>query len=296
MEQRPDLTPIEGIRRHLRRGVRQYITGSDEPRIEAPAQDSWFGPESMTWLIQTDWSVLIGGVESLLVQTLHPPTMAGVADHSDYKIDPFGRLNRTVAFLGETTFASADRAQKAVDTVRSIHERVEGTTPDGTPYRANDSRNLLWVHATEIDGFLRAYQRFGSVDISSADADRYVAEMARVGEGLGIEHAPRSVNELQTVLRSYIPELKLNSQSREALRFLIYPPNTLPQKAAYTVVLSAAISMLPNWARRKLWLPPTIPPVNKLWIEPSTRAVLKGLEWVMDVPPEVLELRQRHSA
>lgn len=250
----------------------------------------------MTWLVQTDWSVLIGGVESLLVQTLHPPTMAGVADHSDYKNDPFGRLHRTASFIGETTFGSATQAQHAVDRVRAIHERVEGETPDGIPYRANDSRNLGWVHATEVDGFLRAFQRFGSTRISAEGADQYVAEMARVGEAMGIDKAPRSVAELDETLLSYRDELKMSSQSREALRFLINPPNSTAVKVPHAMVLSAAVSMLPNWARRKLWLPPAIRPLDRVLAEPPARVLLKGLDWVMDAPPEVEELRRRHSA
>jgi uncharacterized protein (DUF2236 family) len=296
MEPTAELTPVEGIRRHLRRGVRRYITGSAHGASALPADDGWFGPDSITWLVQTDWAVLIGGVESLLVQTLHPPTMAGVADHSDYRNDAFGRLHRTAAFIGKTTFGSAEHAQRAVDQVRAIHERIEGTTPDGVPYRANDPRNLGWVHATEVDGFLRAFRRFGNTPITDAEADRYVAEMARVGEAMGVEDAPRSVAELQSTLRSYKDELKVSAQSREALRFLINPPNALAVKPAHTIVLSGAVSIMPNWARRLLWIPPAIPPIDKALFEPPTRVLLKTLDWIMDAPPEVQKLRDRRSA
>jgi len=68
------LTPIEGIRRELQRTVRSYVTGQREMNGGvAPASDSWFGPDSITWLVHSDASTFIGGVESLLVQTLHPP-------------------------------------------------------------------------------------------------------------------------------------------------------------------------------------------------------------------------------
>lgn len=292
----PDLTPVEGIRRHLRRGVRRYITGSAQGASALPSNDGWFGPDSVAWLVQTDWSFLIGGVESLLVQTLHPPTMAGVADHSDYKNDPFGRLHRTASFIGETTFGSAEQAQRAVDRVRAIHERVEGTTPDGIPYRANDSRNLGWVHATEVDGFLRAFRRFGNTPITDDEADQYVAEMATVGEAMGVDAAPRSVAELRSTLHSYRDELKVSAQSREALRFLINPPNATLVKPAHAIVLPGAVSIMPNWARRKLWLPPAVPPLDRVLTEPPTRVLLKTLDWIMDPPPEVKKLRERRSA
>ena len=70
------LTPAEGIRRELQRTVRRYITGDTAKSAGAAlSTDSWFGPDSVTWLVQSDWSTIIGGVESLLIQVLHPPTL-----------------------------------------------------------------------------------------------------------------------------------------------------------------------------------------------------------------------------
>lgn len=45
------------------------------------------------------------GLTALLLQSLHPLAMAGVADHSDYRGDPWGRLQRTSAFIA-TTFGT----------------------------------------------------------------------------------------------------------------------------------------------------------------------------------------------
>lgn len=284
---------MQGIRRELQRSIRSYIVGDTSGRRPSTGEAGWFGPESVTWLVQSDWSTVVGGIESLLIQTLHPPTMAGVADHSDYKSDMFGRLHRTVDFLGTTVFGSAEAAQRSVDLVHSIHEHVNGTMPDGAPYAANDSHNLLWVHCTEIDGFLRAFRIYGSVPITDSEADRYVAEMARIGEALGIEHAPRSVRELDDTVRSYIPELHFGSQAREAMRFLLFPPQPLAARAPYTIILAAAINLLPTWARRKLWLPPTIAPVDRLLVRPAAGTLLKALDWIMESPDEIEQLRDR---
>ncbi|MEI7479094.1 MAG: oxygenase MpaB family protein, partial [Actinomycetes bacterium] len=51
-------------------------------------------------------AMLIGGVASLFLQSLHPLAMAGVADHSDYRQDPLGRLQRTANYVGTVTYAS----------------------------------------------------------------------------------------------------------------------------------------------------------------------------------------------
>lgn len=288
------LTPVEGIRRELQRGIRRYLTGRTDPPTNAPVEDGWFGPDSIAWLVQSDWSVLIGGVESLMLQTLHPPTMAGVADHSDYSNDFLGRLHRTGAFLGTTIYGSAADAQRAVDAVHAIHDRVTGTLDDGTPYRANDPRNLMWVHSTEVDGFLRAFRRYGAVPIDDDEADRYVAEMSVVGEALGIPRAPTTVAELDDTLRSYLPELRYGPQARDAMRFILFPPHSPAARAPYAVVTAAAITMLPSWARRKLWIPPAFRPVDSLLVEPAVAATLKTLDLIMQTPPRVSEIRARH--
>lgn len=290
------LTPIEGIRRELQRSVRTYITGQPKPGGGVGvSNDGWFGPDSLTWLIQTDWSVIIGGVESLLVQTLHPPTMSGVAQHSAYKEDPFGRLHRTANFIGVTTFGSAAEAERMIKTIRRVHDRVTGTTPAGAPYEANDPHNLAWVHCTEVDGFLRSYRRYGEIPITNTEADQYVAEMSKVGEALGVIDAPRSVADLDAKLESYIPELSYDAQAREAVRWLMRPPNSIAAQAPYLAILGAAVNLLPAWARRKLWLPPRIPVVSDAMVAPAARALTGALNWIMEPPEEIVEMRKRRT-
>ena len=291
------LTPIEGIRRELQRTVAEYITGTRETGGGRPASDdSWFGPDSMTWLVHSDWSNLIGGVASLLTQTLFPPAMAGVADHSNYAEDPFGRLHRTADFIGTTTFRSAEEAEQMVKAIRKVHDRVTGVTPAGVPYEANDPHNLAWEHCTEVDGFMRGYRRYGAAPINDAEADQYVAEMARVGVALGVVDAPRSVAELDDRLRSYLPDLGYGKQAREAVRFLLFPPHKIGAQAPYAIILTAAINLLPAWARRKLWIPPRIPIVSDALVAPAANALVGTLGWIMTPPPEIIAMREKRAS
>jgi len=277
------LTPVEGIRRHLRRNIRSYITGTPDASLELAApHERWHGANAATTTVHTSWAMLIGGLESLFMQTLHPPTMAGVAEHSAYEQDPLGRLHRTAQFVALTSFGTTQQAEDAIALVRGIHERVRGVTPDGIEYSAMDSHNLLWVHVTEIDGFLRAFQRYGSVDLSVQQADLYVAEMACVGEALGIDRAPKTVSELDATIASYRPELHMSAQSRKAVRFLLIPPLAAPARAGYGVILPAALTLLPAWARNKLRIPPPLPFTDRLVVEPAARGLLKGLDWIME--------------
>lgn len=272
-------TPVDEIRLRIAGALRSLVAGDPEPR-PLPTDDGLFGPESATWRVHGDASMLVGGIRALLMQTLHPPTMAGVADHSNYKSDPLGRLQRTSHFLGTTTFGSVAEADKAIATVRRIHDRVVGTTPDGTPYRANDPHLLGWVHATEVDSFLDAKRRFGNAPIDAATADDYVAEMAVVGERLGVLDAPRSTTELDARLRSYEPELALNAQSREALWFITFPPLAFHLRGAYAVLYGGAMTSLPPWIRRRLWVP-RLRVTERLAVRPAAQALTRVLDWSM---------------
>ena len=224
--------------------------------------------------------MFVGGLRALLLQTLHPLAMAGVADHSDYRTDPWGRLHRTGQFIGLTTFGSRDDALAIIGRVSRIHRRVEGVAPDGRTYRATDPHLLTWVHLTEVDSFLAAHQRYASRPLSSPDADRYVAEMALVAELLGADDVPRTVEGVQAAIRRYRPELVVGRQAREAVGFLLAPPVPVAVRPAYSLVSAAAIGLLPGWARRKLWLPS--PPLSDpLIVRPAVRGLLGAVGWAL---------------
>ena len=285
---------IDDAGEFIGRGVRTIISGAaDRPPLRREPDDPGLLPYGgAAWLVHGDQSMLVGGVRALLLQTLHPAVMSGVAQHSDYKRDPLGRLQRTGRFVGETTFGTLEQAEQSLALVRSIHTRVEGVTPAGKSYSASDPRLLEWVHVTEVDSFLRAHQRFGTHPANDDDADAYIEEMAAVGEGLGVERAPRDRAELAASLESFRPELVVDRQCREAIRWLMFPPLPIPARPAYGVLLSASIGFLPTWARRMMWLPKA-PLADPLIVRPTTTAMLRVLGWAFAVsfdrdeqPPE----------
>ena len=265
------------------------LAGDREPPRPtiSTGEQGLFGPDSVAWRVHADTSMFIGGLRALLLQTMHPLAMAGVADHSDYRSDPWGRLRRTGIFVGTTTFGSEPEALAVIGRVRRIHERVEGTAPDGRSYSASDPHLLTWVHVTEVDSFLRAFERYGSSPLTAADADRYVAEMAVVAELLGAESVPRSVAEMDAWVQRVRPELRVGRQAREAVAFLLAPPVPLVGRPAYSVISAAAIGLLPPWARRKLWLP-SPPLLDPVLVRPAARLVVGSLGWVLrsGVPAE----------
>ncbi|MGH2806570.1 MAG: oxygenase MpaB family protein, partial [Actinomycetota bacterium] len=160
--------------------------------------EGYFGPGSVTWRIHSSPSLMVGGLRALLVQALNPLAMAAVAEHSNYKEDPWTRLIRTTEYLVATTFGDTTTADAAARRLREIHRHVRGVDPfTGLPYRADDPELLLWVHATEVHSFMSGYRVFGG-GLSDEDADRYVNEMVRAAElvGLAADEVPASKGEL----------------------------------------------------------------------------------------------------
>lgn len=274
---------LDEFRAEFGRRIRATLSGSPEvaTRAVSIAEDpGLFGPDSATWEVHADASMIIGGLRALLLQTLHPPTMAGVADHSDYRHDPLGRLHRTAGFVGTTTFGTVAEAEDAIDMVRHIHTRVVGTTPAGVPYEATDPHLLNWVHCTEVDSFLRARRRYGAARLSPGAPDRYVGEMARIARGLGVTEPPTSVAELRAHLRAFRPELAVGRQARDTVRFLAWPPLPIATRPSYGLVFTAAVSMLPRFARRMLWLP-VAPLAEPIAIRPAATVLMRALSWAL---------------
>ena len=273
-----------GLQRRLGEALFARVAGpegaANRARFAAPGP-RWFEADRPIRRVQGDAAMFVGGLRALLLQSLHPRAMIAVAEHSDYRGDPWGRLQRTSTFLAVTTFGTAQDAQSAVDHVRKVHTYVTGTDRDGVPYRADDPHLLLWVHAAEADSFLRCHQRYGSRPLDAAGCDGYVADAARIAEALGVAEPPRTQAELDAVLDAYRPELRATPEALEAARFLVRdPPLPLLARGPYALLAATAIAELPAWARRELRLPrPSA--VESVLVPPVGRRVVGTVRWAM---------------
>ena len=228
--------------------------------------------------------MFVGGLRALLLQSLHPLAMAGVAAHSGYRGDPWGRLQRTSHFLAVTTFGTVDDAEEMIARVRRIHERVRGRAPDGRPYSASDPHLLRWVHLAEVDSFLAAHSTYGAQTLDPSDRDGYVSDTARVAEALGVVDPPRTEGDLRDQLAAYRPELEGTAQARAAARFmLLNPPVPLPLRPGYGVLAAAAVALMPAWSRWPLRLP-YLPVTERVGVRAAGLAVTGTIRWAMRPP------------
>jgi uncharacterized protein (DUF2236 family) len=275
----------DGLRRRLGEAVFRVTAGPDGPRhrerIHGRPGPRWFEPDSPIGRVHGDASMFIGGIRALLLQTLHPAAMAGVAEHSDYRTDMLGRLARTSRFLAVTTFGHVDDAQAAVDAVRTLHERVTGTLPDGTPYAATDPHLLRWVHVAEVDSFLLAHQVYGRNPLDAAGRDTYVAQTAEIARRLGVTDPPTTEAELAQALEAYRPELSATDHAREAVRHVVLrPPIARAARPAYAVLVAAAVGLMPRWSRRPLRLP-SLPVSERTVVRALGTAATGTLRWAL---------------
>jgi uncharacterized protein (DUF2236 family) len=276
------------VRGRLGELVLSRVAGPNGPRhgerIHRAAGERWFAEGRPIRQVHADASMFVGGLRALLLQSLHPLALAGVAAHSGYRGDPWGRLQRTSYFLAVTTFGLTTDAEAAVARVRRVHERVRGVAPDGRAYAASDPHLLQWVHIAEVDSFLCTYQTYGRAPLNRAEQDEYLADAACVAQALGVPDPPLTMAELRDQLEAYRPELRGTPEARAAARFmLIRPPLPLAARPAYAALAAAAVASLPAWARLPLRLP-YLPLTEATFVRAAGSGIVRTIRWATAPP------------
>ncbi|MFF2819952.1 oxygenase MpaB family protein [Kitasatospora cineracea] len=281
--------PVEAVRRRLLREINSTVHGADLhlERYDRPAGDpGLFGPASVVWRVHAHPAgMLVGGFAALMLQSLHPVAMRAVAEHSDYRTDPVGRLHRTARFVSTTTLGSSAAAEAAIAGVRRIHGHVRGRDAEGRPYRADDPDLLCWVHTAEAACFLAGYQVFaGHGRLSGPESDDYLAEVAQIGQLLGADGVPVSRAGLARYLAGVRGALHATPEALEAVALLRDFGRTRRERLAVRVLTNAAVGLLPGWARRGLGIHRSWA-VRRLWDRPLARLLGTVMVWACGLSP-----------
>jgi uncharacterized protein (DUF2236 family) len=280
---------LASVRTRIRQHVLDTVHAGDQrlERYAAPVGDhGLFGPDSVAWRVTAHpVGMLAGGFAALMLQSLHPLAMAGVADFSDYREDPLGRLSRTARFVSVTVFGPTHEAEAAIARVRRVHAAVHGTAADARAYRADDPELLTWVHTAETCCFLAGYQAYSGSPLAPAECDRYFAETAVLAERLGALEVPRSAAEAAAYLERVRPLLHATPAALEAVGFLRGFGRDRLERAAVAVLMNAGIALLPDWARAGLRIRRPAA-VRALLDRPAARPLNRVLLWACG-PSEV---------
>ena len=236
------------------------------------------GPDSVSWRVIGDAAAFVGGIRALVVQTAHPEVVAGVEDHSRYRNDPFGRLNRTSVYVTETTYGARAEVDAAVAAVRTAHQPVRGRSARDRPYSAGTPQLAAWVHNVLTDSFLAAYQTYGPQPLTTSEADRFVAEQAVIGALLDAAPLPETARELSQWVAEN-PALEGSEAQASALGFLQDPPLPLGVKIGYRPLFNAAIPTMQPAIRAVIGIEPT------RRSERIGRSTVGALRWALGSSP-----------
>jgi uncharacterized protein (DUF2236 family) len=229
----------------------------DEPEIYsgAPGDPGLAGgPGSMSWEINGDLaSLVVGGSSAIIMEVLHPSVMAGVFEQSSYRTEPIQRAQNTLGYVLRTTFGTTPAATRVIERVKKVHSHINGTRPDGVPYRALDPELIAWVHTCIPWAVMNAFDRYRR-PLTTAEKDRYLTEQAVIGRMGGAEWVPETTAELDDYVARMKPKMSMNEQTRSFIDFLAGDtggPDAAPTRKQIEgrLGLRGSMSLMPDWAR-----------------------------------------------
>lgn len=223
-----------------------------------------FGPGSASWGVSCEAALLLGGPCALLMQLAHPAVAAGVADHSGFRADPFGRLRQTLETVYAIYFGDRAEALAAVARIDATHQRVRGVRQeiqgDKIAYDARDPALLLWVHATLVCTAVRTYRRYVG-PFPARVRDRYYEESKVVARLLGVpdDAIPATYGALSAYLGDMIAHgpVAVGPTARDLAAAVLEPPIPLLPFPGVVFATTKMITadLLPPPLRRAYALP-----------------------------------------
>jgi uncharacterized protein (DUF2236 family) len=226
---------------------------------------SLFEPDGITWRVNREAALLLGGGRALLMQVAHPLVAAGVAAYSEFRSEPLRRLWRTLDLMLTLVFADAAQAVRAVRAIERVHARVRGVLaadagrfPRGTVFDAGDPSLLLWVHATLVDSALVAYERFVG-PLSAAERAAYYRESRVTARLFGVPDAlvPATPAAFAAYVHGMVHggELAVGDTARAIAAAVLRPPVPLPLRPVFGAAPFFTAGLLPASLRAAYALP-----------------------------------------
>ncbi len=233
-----------------------------------PGVEGLYGPDSEAWRLNREAvMLLIAGPRALLLQVAHPLVAEGVDQHSDFREDPWRRLQGTIASYLRLVYGTREEGLAEIGRLNALHRAITGPiragaeTPgfDGT-YSARDPALALWVHATLVDSTLVAYEALVE-PLTAARRERYYAETRPIARLFGIADAdvPADLEAFDAYLEWAVgPDGPVHptGTSRDIAWHILHPPfgplhpalRWIPRRAA-TWTMWPAVGLLPRTTR-----------------------------------------------
>jgi len=239
----------------------------------APRGEPSLSPaDSVAWRVfKNPVALYIGGVTAVLLELAEPRVRTGVWEHTNFRDAPVRRMRRTGIAAMVTVYAARSQAEAMIERVARMHGRVEGTTPCGQAYSANDPELLTWVHATASYGFLSAYDRFAD-PLDLAEQNRFYSESSRAAALYGADAPPRSVAQRESLFEAMHPRLEASAIIGDFLEIAARAPALpFPFTTLQRPLIRASIHLLPEPVRARLELADTLSESEALRIRQAAR-------------------------
>ena len=261
-----------------------------------------FGPESVSWRVHRETTVLFGGARALLMHAAHPLVIAGATRTRFYERNPWKRLERTLHLTYTITFGTTEEARKAAERINEVHRSVKGNDDvTGLRYDALDPDLLLWVHACLVDSAL-LFERLTVGHLTEEERERFHREQMEAAGLLGLpsDRIPPTMAEL----RRYVDEvvagdtLRVTEASRRVAALFHGPPPEADWRPVLRAVAWWAFGALPPRLRRmygvrwgtarEAWFRFTTATLRRFrpaiprhfrWILPAQQARARAGEW-----------------
>jgi uncharacterized protein (DUF2236 family) len=210
-----------------------------------------FGPDSEAWRLDREAMLLLGaGPRALLLQLAHPKVAAGVAEHSDFRADPWRRLDGTLRSILRIIYGSTAAARTEIRRLNALHRTIRGAG-----YDARDPDLSLWVHATLVDSTIVANEAWVGA-LPPGRAARFYEETKTIARAFGVPESslPEDLDAFYAYLAAQMGPggpVRVGSTARELAQSIVHPP--LPGALArvglpprlYDWMMWPAIGLLP---------------------------------------------------
>jgi len=222
-----------------------------------------YGPTSISWRVNREAIVMLGGGRAALLQLAHPYVAYGVDQHSATRHDPIGRFRRTFENVFAMVFGDLDTAVACARRVHAVHQKIRGAIHEhagkfarGHRYQANDVDALFWVQATLIDTAVLTYELLCE-PLTLAEKEKYYDE-SRLFSGLfGIpeEAMPKDWPAFRRYFDAMLASdaITMSQPAKEMAQFLFQPPRPIAGPAVGWYRIFTA-SLLPPRMRAELGL------------------------------------------
>jgi uncharacterized protein (DUF2236 family) len=247
------------------------------------ADEGYFGPESVSWRVHREVTVLFGGARAMLMQAAHPLVVAGANQTGMYERNPWKRLQRTVVLQYALTFGTRSEAHAAAERINDVHERINGVDPvTGRSYDALDPELLLWVHACLVESAL-LFERMTVGALDAAGRQRFHEEQMLAAELVRLprDRIPATVPSLEDYVTEMVGsgELVVTEAARRVAELFFDPPRDAQWRPVLKAVARLAIGTLPEAVREGYGFP------SGTGNRASVRATLAGLRTVRPLLP-----------